>query len=183
MASNGVPWRVRPITRKAMLGVHIVTAGAWIGIDVILGVLVFTALWTADAGTVAAAYQVLPMLFWPVLVMALGCLISGVALGLSSRWGLLRYRWVITKLALALTLTVLVVLLLGPSLDEAAAAGQRLAETGALGAELSGLIYPPIVSTTALLLATALAVAKPWGLRRRASVPAPAAGRPSERVR
>lgn len=164
-----IRWRLRPATRKTALGVHLVTAGAWIGMDVILGVLVFTALSSGDVGTVAAAYQVLPMLFWPLLVMAVGCLVSGVALGMSSRWGLLRYRWVAVKLALNVLLVVLVLFALAPGLDEAAAAGRRLAAGGAIGVDLGGLVYPPIVSTTLLVVATVLSVAKPWGRMRRPS--------------
>jgi hypothetical protein len=34
--------------RKGVLVVHIVSAGAWIGIDVVMGVLIFTALLSAD---------------------------------------------------------------------------------------------------------------------------------------
>lgn len=162
-------WRLQPGIRKAALGVHLVTAGAWIGIIMILGVQVLTALLTGDATTVAAIYQVLPMLFWPILTMAVGCLVSGVMLGLSSRWGVVRYRWVAVKLAINVVLVVLVMVLLGPGLDEAAEAGRRLAAAGSLGLDGSGLLYGPIVSTTSLLVATWLSVAKPWGRVRRRS--------------
>jgi hypothetical protein len=37
-------WRLGARMRKGVLVVHIVSAGAWIGIDVVMGVLIFTAL-------------------------------------------------------------------------------------------------------------------------------------------
>jgi hypothetical protein len=37
-------WRLGARTRKSVLVVHIVSARAWIGIDVVIAVLVFTAL-------------------------------------------------------------------------------------------------------------------------------------------
>jgi hypothetical protein len=36
--------------RKGVLVVHIVSAGAWIGIDIVMGVVIFTALPTLDLG-------------------------------------------------------------------------------------------------------------------------------------
>lgn len=160
---------LRPGTRKAALAVHIVTAGAWIGMTAILGVLVLTALLAEETATVAAAYQALPMLFWPILTMAIGCLLSGVVLGLGSRWGVLRYRWVAVKLAINLVLVTLVALLLGPGLDEAAEAGRVLAAGGSPDIETGSLVYGPVVSTVSLLVATWLSVAKPWGRVRRSS--------------
>jgi len=37
-------WRLGARTRKGVLVAHIASAGAWIGIDVVMGVLIFTAL-------------------------------------------------------------------------------------------------------------------------------------------
>lgn len=166
-------WRMRPRTRKATLVVHIVAAGAWIGIDVVLGVLVFTALPAADTGTAALSYQALPLLFWPMLTAAVVCLASGVALGLGTRYGLLRYWWVAVKLVLNVALVTLIAVVLQPGLDEAAAHGRAVAAGGTASTGLSSLLFPPIVSTTALLVATVLAVYRPWGRIARRGVPAP----------
>lgn len=162
--------RMRPRARKAVLVVHVVTAGAWIGIDVIMGVLVFTALYTEDTGTAALCYQALPLVFWPMLAAAALCLVSGVVLGLGTKFGVLRYWWVATKLVLNVLLIVLIAVLLRPGLYEAAAYGRELAAGQATPRDLGDLIFPPIVSPTALLIATILAVYKPWGrIRRRRS--------------
>lgn len=160
IAASG--WRMRPPTRKAALIVHIVAAGAWIGIDVMLAVLVFTALLTTDPGTAALCYQAMPLLVWPIIVAALTCLVSGIVLGLGTHHGLVRYWWVAVKLMLNIVLTVLIVVLLRPGLLEAAEYGRRLGD-GLAGVDLNSLVFPPIVSSTALVVATILSVYKPWG--------------------
>lgn len=161
--------RMRPRARKAVLVLHIASAGSWIGVDVMLGVLVFTALLTSDPSAAALSLQVLPMLLWPILGSALTCLATGVVLGLGSHFGLVRYWWVATKLGLNLLLTLLVVVLLRPGLSEAADYGRRLAMGPASG-DVSSMAFPPIVSMTCLLVATLLSVYKPWGrVRMRAA--------------
>jgi Na+-driven multidrug efflux pump len=158
-----VRWRMRPRTRKGVLVAHIVAAGAWIGLDVMLGVLVFTPLLTSDPAVAALCYQVLPLLLWPILLSGLTCLVTGVVLGAGTHHGLVRYWWVLVKLVLNVVLTLLVLVLLRPGLDEAAAVGRQLATDAAVSADLSNLVFPPIVSGTSLVVATVLAVYKPWG--------------------
>lgn len=156
-------WRMRPRTRKGVLVAHIVAAGAWIGLDVMLGVLVFTPLLTSDTAVAALCYQAMPLLFWPILVSGLMSLLTGVVLGLGTHHGLVRHWWVLVKLVLNVVLTALVVVLLGPAMDEAAEAGRRLAAGVPAGVDLSSLVFPPLVSGTSLVVATVLAVYKPWG--------------------
>jgi hypothetical protein len=153
-------------TRRALLVAHIVASGAWIGVDVVLGVLVLTAL-AADPAAAALCLQVLPLLFWPVLVAGLVSLVTGIALGLGTRYGLLRYWWVAVKLVINLVLVVLVAFVLRSGLDEAATHGAAGGPNAAEG--LDTLVFPPAVSITALVAATVLAVVKPWGRIRRSA--------------
>ena len=160
-------------TRRSVLVVHIVSVGAWIGIDVVMAVVVFTALLTDDVVTRSLCYRILELItIWPMLAAGLLCLASGVTLGLGSRYGLVRYWWVATKLALNLALTGLVLVALRPLVAEAAQWGTRLAAGEAVPAGVGNLIYPPIVSPIALVCAVALAVFKPWGRIRGGAVPA-----------
>jgi hypothetical protein len=48
-------------SRKGVLVVHIASAGAWLGIDVVMAVLVFTALFTDDDRTKALSFQTLEL--------------------------------------------------------------------------------------------------------------------------
>jgi hypothetical protein len=157
-------------TRKAVLVAHIVTAGAWIGLDVVMGLLVYRALTTDAVATRAVSLQALEMVAtWPLATLSLLCLATGVLLGLGTQYGLVRFWWVAVKLVLNVVLAGLVLMLLGPGVTEAGEYGRALGAGTALpGADLSQLVYPPVVSTTALVVATVIAVYKPWGrLRRR----------------
>ncbi|SDG11388.1 hypothetical protein [Pseudonocardia oroxyli] len=150
--------------RSVLLIVHLVAIAAWIGLDVALGLLVLVPMaaheWTA------ACYQVLPLLFWPLLTAGLLSALSGVALGLVTRWGLVRHWWVAIKLVINLVLIVLVALLLGPGLDAAGEFGRALAAGEVPAVEVPRLYMPPIVSTAALVVATVLSVVKPKGRLR-----------------
>ena len=86
------PWRLGSWTRKGVLVVHIVSAGIWIGIDVVMAVFIFTALLASDDNIKALCYQALELFaVWPLLTTGLVCLASGVVLGLGTKYGLVRY--------------------------------------------------------------------------------------------
>lgn len=162
------PRRLSGRTRKSVLLIHIVSAGAWIGIDVVMAVFVFTAVVSGDGATTALSYRALEMFaVWPLLGTGVLCLASGVILGLGSKYGLVRYWWVAVKLVLNVALVTLVLLALRPGVYEAAEQA-RLFEAGEVTMlPVGDLIFPPVVSTTALLVASMLAVFKPWGRTRK----------------
>ena len=162
--------------RKSVLVVHIASAGVWSGIDVVMAVFIFTAL-LADDNTKALCYRALELFaVWPLLTTGLVCLASGVILGLGTKYGLVRYWWVAIKLALNVVLVVLVAFALRPGVVEMAEQGRRFAAGEAASLAVGDLIFPPIVSTSALLVATVLAVFKPWGLIRKRRAPKRDAG-------
>ena len=164
------PWLGRR-ARTLVLVVHIVAAAAWIGIDVLVAVLVGTGALASDPAARGLAYQALAtFVVVPMAVAAVATLISGVLLGLGTRWGLVRYWWVAVKLAMNLVLVVLILVLLRPGMAEVGVAGAEIAATGSTDADLAFLVFPPTVSLTMLTLAVVLAVAKPWGRLRRAQV-------------
>src|SRR5215207_4708842 len=171
LAPGGVrPWRLGARTRKGVLVVHIVSAGAWIGIDIAMAVVVFTALLADDENTKALCYRALELFaVWPLLTTGLVCLVSGVVLGLGTKWGLVRYWWVAIKLVLNIVLTALVLVALRPEVSKAAEQGRQFAAGEPASLTVGNLIFPPIVSPTALLIAVVLAVFKPWGLIRKRS--------------
>jgi hypothetical protein len=158
-------------TRKGILVVHIASAGAWIGIDVVMGVLVFTALFGNDE-TRALCYRALELFaVWPLIATGLVSLASGVVLGLGTKWGLIRYWWVAIKLALNIILVALVPVALRPEVIEKAEQGRRFVAGEAASLAVGDLIFPPIVSPTLLLIAVVLAVFKPWGRIRERRAP------------
>lgn len=165
--------------RRCVLVLHLLSSGAWIGIDVVVAVLVTTGWFAADAEVRSLAYQALAtFVVQPMLVAGLGCLTTGLLLGLATQWGLLRYWWVLAKLTLNVGLCVLIVVVLQPGMPDVAAYGSELLAGTPPDNRVARLFFPPAVSLTALSLATALAVVKPWGRVRRPNAPsvAPAGG-------
>jgi len=169
--------RLPPALRKGLLTAHIVTAVSWIGVDIVLLVLVLTALTSSDPMTVAASYTAIGA-FTIVLLVPAGVLTlaTGLLLGAGTKWGIVRYWWLTVKLVITVVLTTLVIVLLRPSVADVAARAEQAGGAGLFRDQLGGLpvdlIFPPSVSIAALLVATVLSVYKPWGktpfARRRA---------------
>jgi hypothetical protein len=167
---------LRPSTRKGLLVVHIASAGAWLGIDVVMAVIIFTA-FRGDDATRALCYQALELFAgWPLVVVGLACLASGVVLGLGTPFGLVRYWWVVIKLAINVVFVALVPIALRPEVIEKAEQGRQFLAGLPATLTLGDLVYPPIVSPAGLIVAMVLAVFKPWGLIRKVRVPARATG-------
>ena len=79
------PWRLGSRLRKITLVLHIASAGAWLGMDIVMGVVVLTAFLTGSTTTKALCHQVLELFaVWPLLTVGLLCLATGIALGLGS---------------------------------------------------------------------------------------------------
>ncbi len=157
-------------TRRAVLLVHLACSMGWLGADVVVAVLAVTAATSADPFLVASAYTALHTFAVPVLLtVGLGSLGTGLLLGLASRWGVVRTRWVLVKLLINLVLVALVPVLLQPQVAEAARLARRVDAdlTERLGRIPVDLLFPGFVSGTALLVAGVLAVWKPWGPTRR----------------
>lgn len=156
-------YRLSARARKAMLLLHIAAAGAWLGMDLVLGILVVTAL-TADpvrAGSAAASLATFTT--WPLATTGLVTLASGVVLGLGTKYGLARYWWVLVKLVLNVVLVALVLLVLGPGTAELAKLARDALADGTTSATTPTMLFPPVVSSTAVLAAIALSIFKPWG--------------------
>lgn len=170
MADRRTGWRLAPRHRKVTLLAHILSGIGWMGVDVALFVLLLTGL-TTDDGQVAASCYIAVAVFVPVAVpvLSLGMLASGLLLGWGTKWGLLRYWWVVVKLAMALILTVLVFTALVPGINDMPrpnATTSADAVRDSLGSVPTGLMFPPIVSFLMLGIASVLSMFKPWGRTR-----------------
>lgn len=162
-------WKLGRRWRQVTLIVHLISAGAWIGIDVIVAVLVGVGWSGTDVQARSLAYQALAaFVVWPMLASGLVCLVTGVLLGLLTKWGLVRYWWVLVKLLLNLVLCTLILGALQPGMAEVGVYGRDLLTGTPDRATVSQLFFPPAVSLSALTLATVLAVIKPWGRIRGA---------------
>ncbi len=166
MADRRASWRLSPRFRKVTLLAHILSGIGWMGADIALFLLLFTGL-TTDDGQVAASCYIAVAVFVPVAIpiLSLGMLAPGLLLGWGTKWGLLRYWWVVVKLAMALILTFLVFIALVPGINDMPrpdATTHADAVRASLGDAPTQLMFPPVVSFTMLGVSSVLSVFKPW---------------------
>jgi hypothetical protein len=170
---NGIP-RLSPVWRKTVLLLHIAGGVGWMGLDVALIILAATGLTTDNGRTAASCYAAIGLIVPPAVpTLSLIMLATGLMLGLGTKWGLIRYWWVLVKLTLGVVLAALVFVALLPvagSLPEVAASAGNSggpAIRAALGPAAVQLMFPPVVSFLALGFALVVSVYKPWGKVRK----------------
>jgi hypothetical protein len=159
MQETVAPRRLSPALRRAVLTVHIVASVGLLGDVAAIVAINVRAATTADPALAASAYELLRM--FPVLFgipLSLASLGSGLALGLGSKWGVLRYRWVTAKLLLNLSVIVVGAVVIGP---------QTSAMVDGDGGWEAALIAASGYDVVALSLATWLSVYKPGRARAR----------------
>lgn len=157
--------------RKASLTLHVVSSVGWLGALLAFFALAIVGVTSDDVGLVRSVDRVGEALtLYAIAPLAVVSFVSGVVQGLRSKWGLLRYYWVVCKLGITVIATV-VLLMYTQTVG-------HFADLAASDATLEQLRAPTFVlhSGAALILllaATILAIFKPPGLtaygRRRAS--------------
>jgi hypothetical protein len=110
--------RLAGARRKVVLTVHVVAAVSLLGASAVLLVTGLYAATRDDPQEAHAIYSLLRLLTFSLDVpLAFIALAGGVLLALTSKWGIFRYWWVTTKLAILLTTIVLGATLIGPSIS------------------------------------------------------------------
>jgi hypothetical protein len=167
---TGIP-RLSPGWRKTILVLHIAGGVGWMGLDVALVILAATGLSTDNGRIAASCYTAIGLIVPPAVpTLSLVMLTSGLMLGLGTKWGLLRYWWVLVKLGLGVVLTALVFVALLPvaaalpGIPASAGDGSGAAVREALGPAAVQLMFPPVVSFLGLGFALVVSVLKPWGM-------------------
>jgi len=151
-----------PKARKLLLTVHVVTSVGWLGTAFVTLILIVAALVTDNPELRRSAYLVM-RLFDSASWVPLGALamVSGVALSLTTKWGLVRYYWVAIKLVLTVVVFVLPLVFRSRLISDAI---ERTAEPGATaGGAGTELLTPGIMGLLILTVATVLSIYKPWG--------------------
>ena len=153
-----------PGLRKFALAVHLAVSVGWIG-----GALAYLAVGIAaqtsqDAATIRAAWIIMDLVGWYVIVpLAAAALSTGVLMALGTRWGLFRHYWVL--FSLALTTVSAVVLVLHMRTVSSTADVAREAEPAHVEA-LGGDVLHPAIGVVVLVIVHVLNVYKPRGTTR-----------------
>lgn len=152
-----------PPARRAVLAAHLAASVGWVGAVSAYLVLALAIPVSGDAQTARAAWIGMELIGWYALApLSVLSLLSGVALALGTRWGLLRHYWVVVSLLATTVLTVVLLLHLPDVSAQARAARQPEA-----GAVLQSSDIPHALVALVLLLGVlGLNVFKPAGLTR-----------------
>jgi len=122
-----------PTARRALLIVHISVSVGWMGAAAAYVALNVPALTGSDEQTRRAAYLMMPIVADYALVpLALATVVTGLALALGTRWGLLQHYWVVVSLGVTLFAAAILILHLPAVDDVAAVAADPEADVAAL---------------------------------------------------
>lgn len=155
-ARRGLPRRAR----QALLTAHIVLSVGLLGDSAGFLAVAIRAASSDDPLAVQESVEVLNMFSLVFgIPLSVGTLLTGVALGVGTRWGVFRYPWVTAKLLLVLSVMLVGSFVIGPAvktmLDGTGDATGRLIAAGSY-------------DVLALTVATGLSVFKPGRRFRRA---------------
>jgi hypothetical protein len=149
--------------RTALRALHVVFSGGWLGLAAAMLTLGLTAALATDAVFAAACYTMMDSFGIAIPVFAIGSVLSGVALSLGTRWGVVRYWWVVVKTVLAIATIVTAVGLAGAWREQVV---DRYGQVVDVPAWL--LVGSSTLHVVMLGVATVISVGKPWGRIRRA---------------
>jgi hypothetical protein len=147
--------------RTTLRALHVVFSGGWLGLAAAMLTLGLSAALATDAVFAAACYTMMDRFGIAIPIFAIGSVLTGVALSLATRWGLVRYWWIVVKTVLALATIVTAVGLAGAWREQVVDRyGQVLDVPAWLLVASSGL------HVVMLGVATVISVGKPWGRTR-----------------
>jgi hypothetical protein len=154
-----------PPLRKLVLLAHIITSVAWLGAVTTFLALAVTGLNSTNTQIVRSSYLVMPLITGYILVpLAFAALLTGLVLSIGTKWGLLRYYWVLAKLLIN-SLSIPILLLHTRLIREVASAAAITALAPAdLHDDRVQLVTIAAAALLALLAATILSVYKPSGV-------------------
>jgi hypothetical protein len=156
-ASAPLPAPVRrifpPRVRQTVLTAHIIISVGLLGDSAGFLAVALRASHTNDPGSALELVQVLNMFALMFgIPLSVGAILSGITLGLGTRWGVFRYPWVVTKLLLIISVMVVGGVVIGPAID---------AMLHGRGDTTASLVAAAAYDVVALAVATALSVFKP----------------------
>lgn len=173
--------------RRALVAAHVVSSASWVGIGVVFVALSVVAMTASRIRSAQVTYEIMETFDQTLLPWAnFAATLTGIALGLTTKWGLVRYWWVAVKLAISVTVLVMAFGFLHDAVVTAAAQAARLAATGGTVERIDGhshvVLWGFTTALFSLLAAMLLSLYKPGGqtprgrrtsvVRRRRSVPA-----------
>jgi hypothetical protein len=154
-----------PRLRKLMLTAHILASVGWLGAVAAFLALAVGGLTGDDAQLVRGSYRVMGLLaWWVILPLCLVSLATGVVQSLGTVWGLFQHYWVVTKLAINVVSTLILLVHMQPIDRIARLAAEPTFVPGDHAQLRTQMAVASGLALVALFVATILSVYKPRGL-------------------
>jgi hypothetical protein len=146
-------WRLGRRARKVALTAHVLMSVGWFGIAVVVLVGAVAAMTTGDASLTRALHRFLELAPWVSIPAGVLAAATGVVLSLGTRYGLVRFWWVVIKIAITVAVVVTDAVVI-----------ERMAQQAVVtGSSPGPLRDGAIAHVVVLVLATVLSVFKPFG--------------------
>jgi hypothetical protein len=158
--------------RRFALTAHVASSAGWLGAVVAFLVLSIAGVTSDRTETVRGSYVAMNVIGeYAIVPLSFAALVTGLIQALGTHWGLFRHYWVLTKFALTIVATLLLLLhqftaVAGAARRVMGAAADQLPDVGRLGQQL---VFDAGAAVVVLLVTTTLSVYKPWGRTRFAS--------------
>lgn len=169
--------QLRPKPRKALVAAHAVAAASWVGIAVTFIAMAVVAMSTNDIATTHTVYTLMATFDITLLPWAnFATVLTGLALSITTKWGLVSYYWVAAKIVIAVGILVMAFGFLHDKLETVAEQAGILVETGGTAAQLSGatdvVLWGFTCAALGLVVAVLLSLYKPGGRTKWAAAKA-----------
>ncbi len=131
---------------------HVLSSVGWFGVAGMVLFLLVLAQGTGDAAFAHGLYRAVETSLWLTVPLAAVSALTGIVLGLGTPWGLAKHWWVVLKEIAFVPLVATDLLVVGPSVHDAAR-----------GVSTGRLLDPAIAHCVVLALATVISIVKPFG--------------------
>lgn len=149
---------------KFVLTTHLIFSLGWLGAIVVFLTLATTGVINANTQLARSAYLAMEVSGWFVIVpFCFASLFTGIVQAFGTKWGLFRHYWIVVKLVLTVSATVLLMLHMKPVSLLAGAASETSFSTSTLPGLRMQLIGDAGAALLLLLIITTISVYKPWG--------------------
>lgn len=154
---------MRPGVRKLGLTAHVTSSVGWLGAVVVFLAHAIIGMASQDPPTVRGVYLVMePTARFVLIPLAFASLLTGVVQSLGTGWGLFQHYWIVVKLLMTASATIILLAYMETFRAMAAVAADQTADL-ALVRNASPVVHA-VLAFVLLLIATVLAVYKPWGM-------------------
>lgn len=153
-----------PRLSKFVLSFHITFSVGWLGAVVVFLALAITGLTSQNINLARSVYVAMELSGWYVIVpFCLASLFTGIFQALGTKWGVLKFYWIVVKLLLTLVATIFLLLHMQPiSYLAGIAADSSLSNLHQTGLQIK-VIADAGAAILLLLITTTISVYKPWG--------------------